>query len=189
MCILRVFLQRLPAVYSCIVCCIYLQILKHAMQWHLSLFTLSPYVYSLFPLSELSTVSMTFTLCNSSPQHKIIPIIVSVRFSRSDPSQVCQARGKLCFGEWRSQSTEAVGLLQKLVRKHNYDYKGQERRERKKVKRRGQVEAEAQSSGGVTLGAQTIKSDGKATSMSIYLVTIITLPLECSIFVNQLPFV
>lgn len=151
-CVLRVFPQRLPAVYSCIVCCIYLQILKHAMLRHLSSFTLSPCVYSLFPLSELSTVSMTFTLCNSSPQHKIIPIIASVRFSRSDPTQVCQVRGKLRFGEWRSQSTEAVGLLQKPVRKRNYDYKGQERRERKKVKRRGQVAAEAPSSGGVTLG-------------------------------------
>lgn len=129
MCILRVLPQRLPAVYSCIVCCIYLQILKHAMLWHLSSFILSPYVYSLFPLSELSTISMTFTLCNSSPQRKIIPIIVSVRYSRSDPTQVRQARGKLLLGEWRSQSTEAIGLLQKLVRKRNYDYKGQERRE------------------------------------------------------------
>ena len=61
---------------------------------------------------------MTFHLCMFHPQQKIISIIVSVRFSRTDPTQILWARKvrsseERLLGEQRSQSTEALGLFQK----------------------------------------------------------------------------
>lgn len=114
MCILQILAQGLlPAVFvfSGLVCCIHLQILQHATP-HLFSFTLSPYVLTV-SIVRLSPLSLTFNLCKSSSQHKIIPITVFVRFSRSDPTQVLWARGKFRFGEGKSQSTEALGLIQK----------------------------------------------------------------------------
>ena len=73
----------------------------------LLLICLSPYVHS---LSDLSLESMIFHLYKSSTQLEIKPTIDFVRGSRSDPTQVLWAKGKLHFGEWSSQSTETLGL-------------------------------------------------------------------------------
>lgn len=54
-------------------------------------------------------LNYAFNLGRSAP-NKIRPIIVFVGRSRSGPSLVLWAKGKLRFEEWIHQSTEALGL-------------------------------------------------------------------------------